>query len=130
MKSNPKIFSQIIPAGPGYYALDLVGSPRDGSFRIQKQPVLAWFIAAECEDGPDTFVTAVCQEALSDVWDGAILRPDGKVVIRGVRQWDSFEEYEKYALAERHNIATAIARKHHENEEALNNAGVRHDCHR
>jgi hypothetical protein len=126
MSTNPRIFSQIIKANPGYFAIELVGNPRDGSFRMHLEPVLAWFASAEMKDNPDTNLTPICQEAFSDLYDGAVLRPDSRVVIRGVDHWASLGEYEQHLKDTRVNMPTAIAHKHAEIEEAMN-AGVRHD---
>ncbi len=47
-------------------------------------------------DEPQTFVWPVCQAKLSSLYEGAILRPDGKVCIRGVETFDSLEDYEAH----------------------------------
>lgn len=130
-----RTFSQIIKADPGYYALDLYGASRkDDSLHVHKEPVLAWFIAAEMQDDPvgslpssrcsknrqegatrpDTFITPICQERLSDLFEGAVLRPDGSVVIRGVQSWDNVAEYLKYVTAEHCNAPTLIENKREE----------------
>lgn len=118
-KTNLYLFAHTIPAEQGYFALDLRGDVHTHKIYLHKEPVIAWFIEVERgKQTPSTFVTPICQDALSDLYQGAVLRPDGKVVISGTREWESFEAYRAHVAWDEYNVPTAVANK----LEADNNA--------
>lgn len=118
-KEQLRLFAQTIPAQPGFYALDLCYPyPHhnkqeidwDAPIVLQKEPVIAWFVEVERnQDDPVSYVTPICQNDLSDLFQGAILRPDGTVAIHGGDGWRTIEDYRATIEYHPRNLSTALA---------------------
>ena len=88
-----------IPAAPGYWTLDLIGSDEPGSsFAVWRYPVVAWEMRLVDEDKPERGYFAV---PVTPEWEvvnyhpetAPILAPDGRVSIAGEAAHDSEEEW-------------------------------------
>lgn len=87
----------VVPAEPGYYALDRCGVGDNEAPVITKHPVIAWLIevdnySASGKD-PNIFVKPICHHELSSLHNEEVLHPDGRVFIRGMKWWDSYNEF-------------------------------------
>ena len=83
----------LLPARDGYYAIDFERRGKD--LRSKKMIVIAWSI--ELGDRDQVDVQPICIDDLSDLYEGAILTPIGRVIIRSKRHWVTLEDYLSYA---------------------------------
>ena len=82
---------EVLKAGIGYYALDRVCYPKSNRIEVLKVPVIGWRIAHDTEMG-GVYVEPLCAEALSELWRGEILHPDG--TITPTTMWKSYDHFE------------------------------------
>jgi hypothetical protein len=111
----------VVPAGEGYYALDLEFKGDDlyqseVPPEIHKEPVIAWLVEIheDKEGEPYTSLVPICVDRLSSFYDGAILEPDGTVTIREKEDWKSLEDYTKDVLNGFRNNQTSFDNKREE----------------
>lgn len=91
----------VIPAEPGYYALDRMITCLTGKdIAINKSAVVAWIIRVSDNKHQST-VEPLCLDALSSSYENEVLHPSGRVVRFGVQTWTSYDEFERETL-ERH----------------------------
>ena len=95
-----------IPATPGYWTLDLIGSDEPGSsFAVWRYPIVAWEMRFKDNDKPGLGHFAV---PVTPEWDtvsyhpetAPILAPDGRVSIAGESVHDSEEAWFEAAKKE------------------------------
>lgn len=98
---------QIIPASEGYFALDKyflrkssdeMNDLTKGKFRIEKVPVIGWRIETDTDwDGKDyhyiATVDPISAESHSGFYDGEVLTPEGFVLKRGLKYWNTYSEF-------------------------------------
>jgi hypothetical protein len=102
--------NEIIPARPGYFAIDVQFSKENDDFNIVRNAVIAWHIWLYGDNADDTAfeVFPVCHEQQSDFGFNAVQHPDGSVVIRGDRSWRTLDEYAADLKQRLHNRDTAF----------------------
>lgn len=89
---------KIIPADPGYYALDRSFIP--GGITIIREPVVAWCIRIEDDSDPGEYhMEPICLEMLSGSYENEVLHPDGRVIRFGVQTWNSFVDFENEVMS-------------------------------
>lgn len=96
---------KIVPANPGYYALDRICYKKQDRIEVQKVPVIAWRITLT-EDEAD--ILPICADGLSDLWKGEILTPDGDVFWRYCESWKSIKEFEDAINVKKHPDANHV----------------------
>ena len=74
------LFDDVVPAKPGYEFLAVTGSLGDYSLRIQRQPVLAWRVRSDPNNGAEPIVQ---NDLLLGLAFTGVLQPDGRVYSRG-----------------------------------------------
>ena len=85
---------QVVSAQPGYDLIDWVFFDSSKGIDVSREPIQAWVISIyETKDGVHTVVEPATHEKRSSFYEGAILYPDGRVVIAGVDEWRSLEDY-------------------------------------
>jgi hypothetical protein len=108
----------VISAPPGFFAVDWLFDPKDENPPQHRlEPVQAWIVSIyEDRDNPRTITVCdpVIHEAKSSFFEGAVLYPDGRVVIPGKGSFRSLEDYAAHKQEGWHNNYTAIARKQEE----------------
>lgn len=109
---------QVIAAEPKWFALDWSFTQNDTGINVTKEPIVAWQITIYEERGTVlTDLNPVTQDDLSAFYEGAVLRPDGTVCIRGIETFYTFEDYLADVRKRHFNNETTIMNK----REALNN---------
>lgn len=102
----------VLPAEPNWYALDWSFTENDSGVNVTKEPVVAWHVTIyEERERAWTLIWPVTQDDLSSFYEDAILRPDGRVCIRGIESWDSFDEYVADVRKRHYNNATSFMNK-------------------
>lgn len=99
----------VVPAQPGYYALDHITLDNEQIIDIKKEAIQAWVVSIyENKDGIITCMEPVTHEARSSSYEDAILYPDGRVVISGVQGWASLEDYSRHINSKRHGRISTL----------------------
>jgi len=96
--------SQVIPAQPGYYIVQILDY-EDGKLEFAKIPIVAWVVTYQREEEDDVvqhpFATPVTFEGATysrDPMKGLIIMDaDGMLHDPFYGWWDSIESYEQYA---------------------------------
>lgn len=103
----------VVPANANWYALDWQFSHDDSGVTVTREPVIAWAVTInEQSNGKiSTAVEPVIQDKLSSFYEGAIIRPDGAVCIRGKKHWDTLSDYVEDVRKRHHNNATTFMNK-------------------
>jgi len=101
----------LLPAEPGFYAINF--DQRGSEVFVQNLHVIAWAIEFGFADQVD--VKPICVDQLSPLYEGAILSPNGRVIIRGSEWWNSYDEYISYFASihgvDYRNVVTSASAK-------------------
>ena len=79
----------VVPAAPGFF---LVGTYDSEPYDVYREPIVAWRIA-------DEWAMPICIDDHNGA--GAILRPDGTVIVPFSHWYDSLEEFQHGSAAEK-----------------------------
>ena len=110
---------QVLAAEPQWFALDWSFTQNDSGVHVSKEPIVAWQVTINEERGKVwTDLNPVTQDQLSSFYEGAVLRPDGTVCIRGIEVFHTLDEYISDVRNRHYNNATSLMNR----AEALNNA--------
>ena len=114
----------VIGCQPGFYAIDFQLDPEDKSPPFPKKiPVVSWLVSIyEGRDIGSTLTIAkpITHEITGSLYEGAVLYPDGKVIIPGDRCYYSLADYADEKRKDWHNNQSTIASK----IEELSDAGT------
>jgi hypothetical protein len=103
---------QVIAAEPNWFALDWSFTQTDSGVNVSKEPIVAWQVTINEERGKVwTDLNPVTQDDLSSFYEGAVLRPDGTVCVRGIEVFYKFEDYVADVRKRHHNNATSFMNK-------------------
>jgi hypothetical protein len=119
----------VIASEPGFYTVDWQLDPEDRSPISPKlEPVIAWLVSIYEGRGQETVTVAnpITHEPRGSLYEGAILYPDGRVVISGKTGFLTLDAYNQSKLATFHNNATTLASKCEE----LGSGGLRREAER